>query len=80
MKIIEVVKKTIELTNCEKETLKAAVEIFCELYRNDEESRIWDKIVEEMDMDSCGGIQDFYDYAQIMNYLLVLSNDNKLSI
>lgn len=78
MNIIEVVKKTIELTNYEKETLKAAVEIFCELYRNDEESRIWDKIEEEMD--GCGGIQDFYDYAQIMNYLLILSNDNKLSI
>lgn len=78
MRIIEVVKKTIELTDCEKETLKAAVEIFCELYHNDEENYIWNEIEEEMG--DCGSIHDFDDYARIMEYLLELSNDNKLSI
>lgn len=77
MRVIEVVKKTIELTKCEKETLKAAVEIFCELYHNDEENHIWNKIEEEMG--DCGSIHDFDDYAQIMECLLELSDDDGFS-
>lgn len=78
MKVVEIIKKTIELTKCEKETLKAAIEIFCELYHNDERNRIWNKIEEEMD--DCGSVSDFDDYAKIMEYLLELSNTDELSI
>lgn len=78
MNIIEVVQEKIELTKCEKEALKAAVEILLELYHNDKGNCIWDKIEEKMG--DCGSIHDFDDYARIMEYLLDLSFYNKLSI
>ena len=78
MRIIEVRKKTIELTTCEKEILKAAIEIFCELYHNDEGNHIWNKIEEEMG--DCGSLSDFDDYAGVMDCFLELSNSDELSI
>ena len=74
MRIIEVVKKAIELTECEKETLKAAMKIFCELYNNDEENRIWNKIEEEMG--GCGSICDFEEYANVMDLFLKLDGED----
>ena len=80
MRVVEVIKKTIELTKCEKETLNAAIEIFCELYHNDEENHIWNKIEEEMGDLGSNSISDFDDYAKIMECLLELSDDDELLI
>ena len=78
MRVVEVIKKTIELTKCEKETLKAAIEIFCELYHNDKENHIWHKIEDEVG--DWSGMCDFDDYAKIMYYLLELSDEDELSL
>ena len=66
MKIVEIKKTALKLSDDEKEILYKASKILDELYEEDKSNRIFYKMVEEIGRDE---LSDFNDVSYILNLL-----------
>ena len=69
MKIVEIKKTGLELSNEEKEVLYEASKILDELYEKDKSNRIFYRMVEESGRDE---LSDFNDVSYILSFLYEL--------
>lgn len=74
MKLIQVIKKSLALTEVEKEILKAASEILNALYQFDDKNYVWEQALDNLDNEI--GYCDFSDFEDISKLLQILINDD----